>query len=160
MTEHHNKDVKVHDSNTDHADEPHNFKYYSRPENFAKILQNKKSIFGIWGLVGYLGHFFLIIIGLNLYCDNDRHLKCGTKGLYPDGSEENSKYYDIAFILLISYHMIEWVRVIGLMVTMILGQNFIKLYYITGVNSLFGIAAYITCHVRRFNSDGQACAET
>ena len=121
MTEHHNKDEKEVDNVPSKQDEVHNFRYYCKPDNFAKIIGNKKSVFGIWGLVGYFGHFFLIIIGLNLYCDSARFYKCGANGKYPNGSEENSNYYDIAFILLISYHMLEWVRIIGLMVTMILG---------------------------------------
>ena len=121
MTEHHNKDEKEADNGHSKVDEPHNFRFYCRPDNFARIIGNKKSVFGIWGLVGYLGHFLLIIIGLNLYCDNDRHLKCGANGLYPNGSEENSKYYDASLILLICYHMLEWVRIIGLMITMVLG---------------------------------------
>ena len=64
----------------------------------------------------------------------------------------------MAIILLISYHLLEWVRVISLMVTMMLGSNLVTLYYITGINTPFGIAAYIYCHIKRFNSDGVACS--
>ncbi len=143
------------DVHKDHPHEEHNFRFYSRPNNFAKLIGNKVSVFGTWGLIGYLGHFFLIIISINLYCDDDRLISCGK---YRDGDEENSKVYDTALVLLASYHLIEWVRIIGLLVTMILGQNLVLLYYITSLNTLFGIAAYIAAHVQRFNEDGKACA--
>ena len=34
--------------------ETHNFWYYSRPANFARIIGNRKLIFGLWGLFGYV----------------------------------------------------------------------------------------------------------
>ena len=79
MTEHHNKESEGKEDQVKETEE-HNFRYYCRPDNFARILGNKKSVYGIWGLIAYLGHFFLIIIGLNLYCDSDRRLKCGPNG--------------------------------------------------------------------------------
>jgi hypothetical protein len=48
-------------------------KDYSKPAAFAKIIQNKKLIFGSWGLISYIGHFLLIIAGLNAYSDAERH---------------------------------------------------------------------------------------
>ena len=52
-------------------------KFFCKPGNFTKVVSGKKSLFGLWTLVGYIGHFFLIVIGINLYSDNDRLLKCG-----------------------------------------------------------------------------------
>jgi hypothetical protein len=46
-------------------EENHNFVFYCKPENFARIIQNRKLIYGTYGLICYLGTFFLIIIGLN-----------------------------------------------------------------------------------------------
>lgn len=45
------------------------------------------------------------------------------------------------------------------LVTLILGQNLILLYYIGGINTLFGVAAYIVCHVARYNDEGKACED-
>ncbi len=59
-------------------EEPHNFKFYCKPANLAKIIGNRKLIFGSWGLVGYLIQFFYIIAGLNHYSDNERFLPCDT----------------------------------------------------------------------------------
>lgn len=130
---------------------------YSKPTNFAKIIQNRKAIFGTWGLIGYIGHFFLIIISINLYSDSDRLLSCNPEWI--NGDERNSEIYDKALVLLASYHIIEWVRIIMFLVTLILGQNLILLYYISSLNTLFGVAAYIVCHVARYNEEGRACED-
>ena len=37
------------------SEEVHNFKFYCKPENMAKIIGNRKLIFGTWGLIGYIG---------------------------------------------------------------------------------------------------------
>ena len=42
---------------------------------------------------------------------------------------------------------------------MLLGSNFMELWYVMGLNSLYGIAAYIYCHVARYNYNGQNCAD-
>lgn len=145
----------------DHKDQPtviteeHNFKYYSQPKTFARIIQNRMAIFGTWSLIGYLGHFFCIIIGLNLYSDIDRMKGCN----YPNGDHRNSSIYDTSLILIISYHLIEWVRTILFAVTILLGSNFIPIWYATSLNTIFGIIAYIYVHVQRFNEDGKKCAD-
>lgn len=53
------------------------FKFFCQPANFTKVVSGKKTVFGLWTLLGYIGHFFLIIIGINLFSDTDRTLKCG-----------------------------------------------------------------------------------
>jgi hypothetical protein len=37
------------------VDEHHGFRFYSNHKNFAKIIGNRKLVFGMWGLVGYIG---------------------------------------------------------------------------------------------------------
>lgn len=140
-----------------HHHHDHSFKHYSKPANFGKIIGNRMAIFGTWGLIGYLGHFFLIIISINLYCDSDRLLSCNSE--WKNGDERNSEIFDKALVLLAAYHLIEWVRIIMFLVTIILGQNLVFLYYVSGINTLFGLAAYIVTHVARFNEEGKACAE-
>jgi hypothetical protein len=107
--------------------------------------------------VGYIGHFFLIVIGINLYCDHDRLLKCG-EGRY-DGDEKSTEVYDTGLLLLIIYHLIEWARIITFGVCVVIGANLMHLYYVTSLNTLFGIAAYCYGHYARFNTFGKECAE-
>lgn len=101
------------------AEVEHNFMYYCKPDNFSRIIQNRKAIFGLYGLVVYLGTFFLIIIGLNLYSDHERHISCRPEWKY--GDARNNDVYDTALVLIISFHLIEWARVIMFLITIILG---------------------------------------
>lgn len=116
-------------------------------------------LFGTWGLIGYLGQFILIIAGLNHYADDERFKKCDPN--IPDGDlEGHSKVYDTAFILLISYHIIEWIRMIVFLVNVILGTNFTHVWYALSLNTLYGIATYIYLHVVLFSAPGSTCRDS
>jgi hypothetical protein len=56
--------------------------------------------------------------------------------------------------------LVEWVRMILFLVTLILGQNLIPLWYALKINVLFGLATYIYLHVVRFSSPGKECADS
>lgn len=58
------------------VEEVHNFRFYSRPDNMAKIIGNRKLIFGTWALIGYIGQFILIVSVINVYSDFDRFIPC------------------------------------------------------------------------------------
>jgi hypothetical protein len=58
-------------------EEEHNMRYYLRPANFTKIASNNMAVFGSFTLFCYVGHFLLIVIGINDFCDGDRFLACG-----------------------------------------------------------------------------------
>ena len=139
------------------SNEVHNFKFYSKPENMAKIIGNRKLIFGTWGLIGYIGQFILIVSVINVYSDKDRFLSCGIADLKTPA--DNAAVYDMALRLLGAYHIIEWVRMTIFLVTLLLGQNFMPIWYFTSLNTLYGIAVYIYVHVIRFSGDGKECAE-
>ena len=130
--------------------------FFFKPENFTKVVSNKKLVFGMWTLVGYIGHFFLIVIGINLFSDHDRLLKCGN-GLY-NGDPKSSEVYDTALLLLAIYHLIEWARIITFGVCVVIGANLMQIYYYTYINTLYGIAAYCYAHYQRFNTHGKDCA--
>ena len=139
------------------SEEVHDFKFYSRPANMAKIIGNRKLIFGTWGLIGYIGQFILIVSVLNVYSDKDRFISCGIADLKtPD---DNAAVYDMALRLLGAYHIIEWVRMTIFLVTLLLGQNFMPIWYALSPNTLYGIAVYIYVHVVRFSGYGKECAE-
>ena len=148
--------------------EVHNFRFYSRPENMAKIIGNRKLIFGLWGLIGYIGQFILIVSVINVYSDYDRFRPCKRDGdiflfdtektLNPN-NEQSAAVYDMALRLLGAYHIIEWFRMTIFLVTMLLGSNFMPIWYLTSLNTVFGIAAYIACHIYRYSGNGVICAE-
>ena len=141
------------------TEEVHNFRFYSRHDNMARIIGNRKLIFGLWGLIGYIGQFILIVAVVNVYSDGDRFIPCGVAGMNQYDSEAQSAVYDTALRLLASYHIIEWVRMTLFLVTLLLGTNLMPLWYLTSLNSVFGIAAYIVCHVTRFSGDGLICKD-
>ena len=85
----------------------------------AKIIGNRKLIFGTWGLIGYIGQFILIVSVINVYSDKDRFNSCGIKELKTQ--EDNAAVYDMALRLLGAYHIIEWVRMTIFLVTLLLG---------------------------------------
>jgi hypothetical protein len=135
---------------------PHTFGFYIRPSNFTKIVSNRKTIFGIWGFIGYCAQFLLILATINVFCDKDRMLSCGGKLTGDDASA----VYDPALVVLAIYHLIEWFRFIVFLTAVFLGANMISLYYILYLNTLFGIAAYCDAHARRYNDNGKLCAES
>jgi len=73
---------------------------------------------------------------------------------------QSADIYDVPLRLLGAYHIIEWFRMTIFLVTLLLGTNFLPIWYATGLNTLFGIAAYITVHVARYSGNGALCAET
>jgi hypothetical protein len=109
--------------------EVHNFRFYSRHENMAKIIGNRKLIFGLWGLIGYIGQFILIVSVINVYSDFDRFRPCKSDGnfLFPTevtispNNELSSAVYDTALRLMGAYHIIEWFRMTIFLVTLLLG---------------------------------------
>ena len=143
---------EAHKDHPPKSDVEHNFKFYAHHANLSKIIGNRKLIFGVWGGLHYLGQFFLIIIGINLYSDGDRFLSC--KEEWRRGDVRNSEVYDTALVLLSAYHLVEWVRVIMWLTTLLLGTNLLQVWYLTSINTLFGIAAYCYAHYARFSDDG------
>ena len=64
----------------------------------------------------------------------------------------------MALFLLTIYHLIEWFRVIFILIKILLGQNFIPLYYFTYLNSFYGVAVYCYTHYARFSPHGITCS--
>lgn len=133
------------------------FLYFWKPAHFTKVVTNTKKVFAVWALIGYLGQFLLVVSAINLYSDSARNLKCGSSLVDP--TEDPALVYDTALKLLAVYHIIEWVKFTLFLTIAFIGVNLMHVWYILCINSLFGIAAYITCHVQRFNDDGKACAD-
>lgn len=75
------------------------------------------------------------------------------------GKLQNSDVYNDSLKLVLTFHLIEWVRIIMFLITMIMGTNLMKVWYYTCPNTIFGIIAYIYVHAQRFSDDGKTCAE-
>jgi hypothetical protein len=77
--------------------------------------------------------------------------------------EEAAAVYDMAFLLLGIFHIIEWVRT-ALLITCTTMENMDVLMWTwhitTPLNALFGVVCYIYAHYARFNGNGISCAES
>ena len=72
--------------------------------------------------------------------------------------EEASLVFDNVILLLGIYHIIEWLRTTILMTTICIGVNFMWVWYITCLNSLYGLAVFIYCHIVYAGDLGRSCA--
>jgi hypothetical protein len=99
------------------------------------------------------------VAGLNVYSDGDRYLLCDPN-IPASDKEGQSKVYDMALILIIAYHIIEWVRMIVFLVTLVLGANLLHIWYASALNVIYGLAIYIYIHVIRFSETGKWCADS
>jgi hypothetical protein len=138
-------------------EEQHDFKFFCKPATFTKLISNKKKIFCVWAFIGYLGQFLLCVSCLNLYSDNDRHLKCGEA--LTNSSIDPTTFYDTALFLLSIYHIIEFVRFTLFMTCAFLEVNLIQCWYILGLNTIYGFAIYLYAHKARFDTNGKECAD-
>lgn len=117
-------------------------------------MSNRKLIFASYGFLGYIGQFLLVVSAINHFSDGERLHSCAGKH-----GEEASRVYDTALSLLIIYHLIEWGRFILMLTTMFIGSNLMWIWYGLSLNTLFGVAAYIACHVYRFRASGKDCED-
>ena len=53
----------------------------------------------------------------------------------------------------------EWVRFIILLICVFIGINLMHIWYLLGINTIYGIGCYIYIHTVRFSPDGKACAD-
>ena len=126
--------------------------------NAAKLLSKRflkvNALFGIY----YLTQFVLAISAANFYSDEDRFLGCGVPGLVTPA--DATKVLDKPLYLLAIFHITEWLRATLLLLISCVGSNLTILWYITMLNSVYGIIAYIFCYVTYFSEQGQACIVT
>lgn len=109
-------------------------------------------------MCAYIGHFFCIVIAINLYSDGDRYLRCGSN--MNDLTKDPTQVYDMALYLFAIYYIIEWVRFIMLLVVSFIGVNLMWIWYLPGaLNVPFGLAVFIYGYAARFSDDGKACAD-
>ena len=62
-------------------------------------------------------------------------------------------------LLLSIYHIVEWLRTTILLVVIFIGVNWIIVWYVTIINTLFGMIVYAFVHMAYFDEEGELCAE-
>ena len=58
------------------------------------------------------------------------------------------------------FHVIEWVRTTILLVAICIGTNVMSIWYVTSLNTVFGVAVFLYLHVVFFSTESEACKES
>ena len=155
------------------------------PANAVKVMQKKMAVFGTYALIIYLIEFCMVVYSLHSWSsgtcieessssssghrllrmletttddcvDNTegRFQLCGSATTIDDAEA----VYDTAILLFFIYHAIEWVRYTIFLTSILLGVNLVGVFYLLGLNSLFGIVVFIVGILARFGGDGADCA--
>ena len=116
--------------------------------------------FGLFSVICgfyYIVQFICCVSACNFYSDNSRKAKCTR----PDGTsidgDQASEVFDLAIKLCGIFHIIEWIRCTILLVIICIGANLFKLWYLSSLSTLYGIAVFIYLHIVYASSDAKAC---
>ena len=107
------------------------------PENMDVILQKRWGLFFLLSSVVYSYHFVSIIMGMNQYVHWNRFQPCnGAVGLV-----EASAVLDAPIMVVLLFHIVEWVRQTILITVILVGVKWLPAYHFLTVNALFGLIA-------------------
>jgi hypothetical protein len=65
---------------------------------------------------------------------------------------------DPAILMLGIFHITEWIRCTILLTVICLGVNLMQVWYVLGLNTIFGLVAFIYVHVVYFGDAAKGCA--
>lgn len=136
------------------------WKMYFYPEHVTVLMNRKMLIFSILGGLYYCVQFAACCASVNFYSDASRKASCvdiADPSKPPVVGEEASAIMDSAILMLGIYHIIEWVRCTMLLTVVCLGVNLMQTWYVLGLNSIFGLFAFIYCHVVYLGSAAKGC---
>ena len=132
---------------------PQEFKWYCKPENMHEILQKRWGLFFILSSLVYSYHFVSIILGMNQYVHYSRFLTCGDALTF----DTASAVYDSALMVVLVFHIIEWVRQTVLITTILVGVKWLPVYYLLSINFPFGMIACLVGFISGFTGHAE-CA--
>ena len=129
-------------------DGPKDFKWYCKPEQAYTIMEKRWGIFSLAGFIVYSYHFTMCIWGVDSFCHYTRFLSSctGQEKTYVD----NSAILDGAILAITVFHMIEWIRQWVLLTSILVGIDWINVYYMMSVNNPFGILTSLICAIISF----------
>lgn len=129
-------------------------KEYYMPEMLYVFIEKRwGTISALTGLI-YCVHLFFAIYGVDQFTDISRLRPC-KDGQTP---EEASAVYQTAIGLAATFHIIEWLRMLVVLATALIGSNLNILYYILSINMVYGVVVLLIAIIVRFSGDGPACA--
>ena len=86
-------------------------------------------------------------------------IKDNNAGKEADWGELSSEVFDFPLLMLALYHMIEWIRTTVLLTVICIGVSWTLFWYLTTINTLFGIVVYAIVHMVYTSEDGQSCKD-
>ena len=134
------------------------WKVYLQGKYLTTLLNKNMLIYGISIGLWYLANFVGAVAVINLYSDKDRLIPCDVTGTLavPD---EASKIFDLPLLMLALWHMIEWIRTTVLLSVVLIGVDWMFVWYLTMPNTLFGLVTYAIVHMSYFSDDGKLCRD-
>jgi len=138
--------------------EEHPWPHYFGTTEVTKIIHKKFKCFSALIGIYYLVQFVCCVATASYYSDYERYNRCDYMG--DKSLEEYTAVYDRPLLLLFVFHILEWLRTTTLLTSVCIGVNLVHVWYITILNSFFGLGVYIYVHTVRYNIDGVACAVT
>ena len=131
---------------------------YLESKYLTVLLSKNKLFYGITIGLWYLANFIGAVAVINLYSDKDRLIPCDVTGLLavPD---EASKIFDLPLVMLAIWHIIEWIRTTVLLSIILIGVNWMTVWYFTMPNTLYGLITYAIVHMSYFSDDGKLCKD-
>jgi hypothetical protein len=114
-------------------------------------MEKRWGIFSIAGFFVYSYHFTMCIWGVDAFCHYTRFLSTCT------GAEEkyvdNSAILDGCILAITVFHMIEWIRQWVYLTSVLVGINWINVYYMLSLNNPFGILCSLACAIIAFSQE-------
>ena len=119
-----------------------------------EIVQKRWGLFFILTSVVYCYHFLSIIIGMDKYVHYSRFAGCEGTTDFKDASA----VFDMALLLVLIFHIIEWVRQTILITTILVGVPWLIAYNLLAINLPFGFVVSILGMITGFTAD-QTCID-
>lgn len=137
---------------------------YLKNQWISILLNRSKLIYGFYTGFWYILQFIGCVTVINLYSDKDRLNVCQTikdnnVGKETEWGELSSEVYDFPLLMLALFHIIEWIRTTVLLTVICIGVNWTLFWYLTTLNTLFGIVVYAIVHMVYTSEDGESCKD-
>lgn len=127
----------------DDAVEVQPWKHYFSPKIITQIMHSKYFLFGLLGFLIYVCEFIMCVAACNFYSDVTRKSPCDLGDGVIKVDEDASSIMDYAIKLAGIYHIIAWIRSTIYLASVLLGENLIQVWYITGVVGLYGLGVFL-----------------
>jgi hypothetical protein len=128
---------------------PHPFNFYIQRDKMPQILDNRWGLFFLTSIIPYAYHFVSIIIGMDKFVHWSRFTGCVGATNFTEATE----VFDTALVLVLVFHIVEWVRWTLLITTILVGVPWLVLFNVLSINFLYGIIALIVGMATGFGAE-------